>query len=744
MMVYAPNGDIIMQPNFPSIVDHQGIRLEGSVILIADRDTIPAAPANYLLNHPPGRQSPPHTVPNEVGQVQDEILEEEAQEADSTSSVQNSTTSSNLEAGSTAPLRPSSSRPPPTVSGDFAPLATSTESPPKGINPTPIRMDTSGILPLPIQEPQPGPSRPDTSVPLDRPPAETGTKRKNHPKKVILKHRPKKYEQPTLEDFTRPRTNNILPLPRNNLPTFPDLPLPVPALPDRDLQNPVEDSSTPKGSPEREQPPRLLHHKIMAKRKEVTPPQSPRHPKHPKQLPLQERSQTSIKAPSCSSMYRTAQETNEEEEQQVAQGSGGQEWRNILLIGEMSQEDQETARNIEQDFETQDPIIEQAVISTDFKSRLSNTLLRQFSPRNSPNTTPPDDQVDAQNDEPDIDITRDFHPDHIDIPEVRVISEDEGVEEDGHDVHPSPQGLAPDSNHDQSPQSQQMDSIEELLGPSTETSASNMDEDDDPRANDLSRSNVMSQSSVIIIESSQDGDTSNEMGTKSEKSTDQTPPDPPTPLGALDHLNRQESSLPGPSQPRQPTPPPIVMVAPVVQVQNPDLVMFNVADTVTASATIRDAQPDPNRTPDQVLIEVDLNYNIHHVLTFRNNYSTDTIVNAWFNDRVVVDENDEGFQTSAMSALDSNPSITIDEFRLVTDFSRLNSNLSSTNATAGSSQSSTEVTPSPQVEPGQEVTFAQAGETPDDSHEDPSAPDLVITDDEDPQGEGEEREGPRE
>ena len=116
------------------------------------------------------------------------------------------------------------------------------------------------------------------------------------------------------------------------------------------------------------------------------------------------------------------------------------------------------------------------------------------------------------------------------------------------------------------------------------------------------------------------------------------------------------------------------MAAPFLRVPNPDLVMFNVANTVTASTTIADAQPDFNRTPDQVLIEVDLDYNIHHVLNFRNNYDIDTIIRAWSQNRrrVIIEENDEGIQTSATSVQeDSQPSASIKEFRLITDFSGL-------------------------------------------------------------------------
>ena len=699
--------------------------------------------------------------------------------------MHNSTASSVLEAGSTVPLKPSSSRPPPTSSGDFEPLATSTESPPKGINPNPIQMDTSGILPLPVAAPTPGPSRPDTSIPPTPGPSRPDTsvppdssrakKKSGHAKKVILKHRPKKYDQPTLEDFTRPRTDNVIPLPRYNLPSFPELPLPVPALPAPDQQNPVEDSSTPRQSPERNpQPPRMPHHKLTAKRKEVTPPQSPPNNKQPRQLPLREREQTSSKAPSCSSLYRTAQEINEQTENEVAQEEQAQDWRNILLIGEMSQEDQQTARNIEQDLADQDSIIEQAVIATDFKSRLTNTRLLHFSPRNSPDTTPQTDQVQNENDDSDTDIASEFHPDRMEIPEIRVISEDEGVEEDSQQVpeaYPDQQEEEPEDvprqPQEHLPPPPQQDSIDDLLGPSTETSTNSMEDEDagimeddeDPRANDLSRSNVMSQSSVIVIESSQDGDTSNEMGTRSDRSdmsTEQTPPDPPTPLGALDHLNRQESALPPSPQPQQqeevqpPSPQleeahpaaPIIMAAPLVRVQNPDLVMFNVADTITAPATIRETQPDPNLTPEQVLLEVDLNYNLHHVLTFRENYPPETIVEAWFDGRVVIEDNDEGFQTSQLSALDSQPSISIEEFRLAADFSRLNANLSSTNATAGSSQSSTEALAN--LPSGRQETL----DTPDSSVEEQQVPALVISEEEGeeetPEEEGEKRGGPRE
>ena len=426
-----------------------------------------------------------------------------------------------------------------------------------------------------------------------------------------------------------------------------------------------------------------------------------------------------------------------------------------MLVGELSQEDQAIARNIEQDCEDQDPGITQAVIATDFKDRVSEAFLYRFSPRNSPNTTPPTDQVQSDNDDIDRAIAREFHPDHMEIPEIRVTEEDDAAEEEDQDQtlpqDPEPRGEPskhPEQRGEPSKrqQDQTKDSIDDLLGPSTDSSTSAMDEDSDGRRNDLSRSNVMSQSSVVIIESSQDGDTSNEMGTRSEMSTDQTPPDPPTPLGALDHLQRQESSAPAPpssSQQNQP-PPPIVMVAPILRVQNPDLVMFNVAGTVTAAASIPGAQPDLNRTPDQLLIEVDLDYNVHHVLNFRSNYDTTDIVRAWFEDRVVIEANDEGIQTSTLSAQDSTPTMPVDEIRLATDFSRLNANLSSTNATAGSSQPSQESpqdTPAPSV--GLQVTFATAGETPDSSVDPDEVPDLIQEEEEEEEG-GQEEGGPRE
>ena len=242
----------------------------------------------------------------------------------------------------------------------------------------------------------------------------------------------------------------------------------------------------------------------------------------------------------------------------------------------------------------------------------------------------------------------------------------------------------------------------------------------------------MSQDSVIIIKSSQDGDTSNEMGTKSDRSTNQTPPDPPTPLGAFDHLNRQESSLPAqPQQQQQSPPPPIVMAAPFLRVPNPDLVMFNIANTVTASATIADAQP--------VLIEVDLDHNIHHVLNFRNNYDIDTIIRAWSQNRrrVIIEENDEGIQTFATSVQDSQPSASasIEEFRLITDFSRLNANPSSTNATAGSSQPSHNTSDNtPPAYTAQNVTFAEAVSSREDT-----IPTLIQDKEEEEREDGEDR-----
>ena len=110
MMTYAPNGDIIMKPDFPDIVDHQGIKLEANVILVATMDTIPAAPANYLLNSPPGRHSPPHEILLDDDQEDEAPPQQEANpDTTSATSLQDSNTSSNLEAGATAPLRPTPS-----------------------------------------------------------------------------------------------------------------------------------------------------------------------------------------------------------------------------------------------------------------------------------------------------------------------------------------------------------------------------------------------------------------------------------------------------------------------------------------------------------------------------------------------------------------------------------------------------------------------------------------------------------
>lgn len=186
--LYTPCGNLLMTPvsNKPLPDMEHEIRMH--MVLIGSVNDLPPSP------FPLATDTPFHIYRDSLS---------------ATSSFEfSSTASSTLEAGilnvgktSNALLRPTNSQTRPTASGNFQPLAASTNEEPR-----------------PPLQPQPGPSGTQRQRSRSSSPS-SGTR------KITLRTREISYHQLTLESYTRPR-RKIIPLPRYNIPRMPVSPIP--------------------------------------------------------------------------------------------------------------------------------------------------------------------------------------------------------------------------------------------------------------------------------------------------------------------------------------------------------------------------------------------------------------------------------------------------------------------------------------------------------------------------------------